>query len=129
MLMFRNAKRASCASFDTLAFKPRRSRQMMSWKYHEKRRLDEIVEFINRLGKEGWYGYIANWSPGFDSGSPYKDVPHPTHLLPYVLNYFIYREMTWQPELTLEQMRQTAASAGVALTVNSDYVAGFTRSA
>jgi hypothetical protein len=82
------------------------SRQMMSWKYHEKRRLDEVVEYINRLATEGWYGYIANWAPGFDSGSPYMDVPHPTHLLPYVLNYFVYREMTWEPALTLQQMRQ-----------------------
>jgi hypothetical protein len=26
--------------------------------------------------------------------------------MPYVLNYFVYREMTWQPALTLDQMRQ-----------------------
>jgi hypothetical protein len=82
------------------------SRRLMSWKYHEKRKLDEIVKFMNRLGNEGWYGYIANWSPGFDSGSPYNEVPHPTHLLPYVLNYFVYREMTWEPALTLQQMHQ-----------------------
>jgi hypothetical protein len=43
------------------------------------------------------HGYIMTFSPGFDSGSFYHDIPFPTDLLPYVLTHFVYREATWQP--------------------------------
>ncbi|MFB3906560.1 MAG: hypothetical protein ACE15E_24225 [Acidobacteriota bacterium] len=82
------------------------SSRMMGWKYHDMRSLEDLVSDIRRMGKEGWYGAISTFSPGFNSGSFYRDIPFPTHLLPYVLTHFLYREMTWEPAITLEEARR-----------------------
>jgi len=82
------------------------ARHIMGWKYHDKKPLDQMVSDIQRLGKEGWYGCISTFSPGFASGSFYRDIPLPTDQIPYVLTHFVHREMTWDPALTIEELRQ-----------------------
>ena len=61
---------------------------------------------ISRMGKEGWYGCISTFSPGFSSGSFHKDIPFPTDQLPYILTHFAHREMTWECTLTIEELRK-----------------------
>ena len=47
---------------------------------------------------------------GFSSGSFYREIPFPTHLLPYVLTHFLHREMTWEPAVTVDEaLRRTQA--------------------
>ena len=82
------------------------SPRVMRWEYVEKRPLEKIVQNTMRVASSGMHGYIATFSPGFDSGSFYHDVPLPTDLMPYVLNYFVYREATWHPARTVEEMKQ-----------------------
>ena len=82
------------------------SRHMMGWRYHDTKPMDELVSDISRMGKEGWYGCISTFSPGFSSGSFHKDIPFPTDQLPYILTHFAHREMTWEPALTIEELRK-----------------------
>ncbi|HXK58845.1 MAG TPA: hypothetical protein PLP42_03030 [Acidobacteriota bacterium] len=86
------------------------SPRIMGWKYHDNRPLEQLVSDIQRMGKEGWYGAISTFSPGFSSGSFYREIPFPTHLLPYVLTHFLHREMTWEPAVTVDEaLRRTQA--------------------
>ncbi|WP_428940039.1 DUF4838 domain-containing protein [Fontivita pretiosa] len=82
------------------------SAQVMRWHPYEVLRLDAMIEIANRAARTGFYGMIADFSPGFDSGSFYEQIPFPTDLLPYVLTGFMFREVTWNPTLTDEQARQ-----------------------
>jgi hypothetical protein len=82
------------------------SRQMLAWKYHDRKRLDQMVSDFNRMAKEGWYGAASVFSPGFSSGSFYNEIPLPTDQLPYVLTHFVHREATWEPALGLDPMRK-----------------------
>jgi len=81
------------------------SPKVMRWDYLDKQPLDKIVRNTMRVASSGMFGYIATFSPGFDSGSFYHDVPFPTDLLPYVLSHFAYREATWIPVRTVEEMK------------------------
>jgi hypothetical protein len=82
------------------------SKRVMRWKQHYNRPLEDLISDANRAGKEGLYGLIWSFEPGFATGSFYKETPFPTHLLPYALTAFVYREATWNPELTVAQMRE-----------------------
>ena len=76
----------------------------MRWKEYHTAPLDDIVTEANRISKEGMYGMILSFSPGFTSGSFYKDIPFPTDILPYALTGFVYREATLNPHATVEEM-------------------------
>ncbi len=78
------------------------ARKIMGWKYHDTKPLEQIVSDVHRMGREGWYGCISTFSPGFASGSFYRDIPFPTDQLPYLLTHLVHREMTWEPALTIE---------------------------
>jgi hypothetical protein len=80
------------------------SSKVMRWKEYHTAPLEDIVTEANRIGKEGMYGMILSFSPGFTSGSFYKDIPFPTDILPYALTGFVYREATWNPHVTVEEM-------------------------
>jgi hypothetical protein len=82
------------------------SRHLLSWRYHDLHPLEKLLEDIRLAGTEGWYGAISTFSPGFSTGSFYKDIPFPTDLLPYVLTHFLHREATWEPALSVEEARQ-----------------------
>ena len=81
------------------------SSRVMRWEYYDQRPLDRVVRNTMRVASSGMYGYIMTFSPGFSSGSFYHDVPFPVDLLPYVLTQFVYREATWQPARTIEEMK------------------------
>ena len=94
------------------------SKKQMKWKIWEIMPLSEQVEIANRLSKEGWFGMIADFSPGFSSGSLYGGVyggsqsklpvaiPFPVNKLPFALTYFVTREVMWDPTLTVEQVKE-----------------------
>jgi hypothetical protein len=80
------------------------SGQVIRWKEYHKIPLGEFVAETNRAAKEGWYGMLTTFSPGFGSGSFYNDIPYPTEILPYAVNSFVFREATWDPTLSAEAM-------------------------
>jgi hypothetical protein len=78
----------------------------MKWKQWYNFSLDTLVAEANRAARSDFYGLITSFEPGFASGSFYKSIPFPTDLLPYVLTGFAYREMSWEPTLSLEELKQ-----------------------
>lgn len=80
--------------------------KMMKWIYPETAPLEMIVETGRRLGREGWHGYVMNFSPGSKSGSFYHDIPLPMDLLPWSLTYFVFREIAWEPSLDGEEIQE-----------------------
>lgn len=81
------------------------SAQMLAWRYHDRTPLKQMISDFNRFGKEAWYGAVSTFSPGFSSGSLYKQVPLPTEELPYILTHFVHRELTWEPALSEQLVR------------------------
>ena len=81
------------------------SNRVMRWKLYSGLPYDEMIADANRVGTDGMYGMAIDFSPGYLSGSFYKDIPFPTEILPYVLTGFVFREATWNPALTVEEMR------------------------
>jgi hypothetical protein len=85
------------------------SQHMLAWRYHDGKPLKQMVSDFNRLGREAWYGAVSTFSPGFSSGSLYKQIPLPTDELPYVLTHFVHRELTWEPGLSEQTVRARIA--------------------
>jgi len=66
-----------------------------------------VLAAARRSADEGLFGYVPAFEPGFSSGSYYRDqIPLPTDILPYCLTGFVYREVTWEPGLMLDQLKQ-----------------------
>ena len=82
------------------------SRQVMHWSQYYAHPLDRMVTDANRIIRTGFDGAIYSFEPGFGTGSFYSQIPFPTHLLPYVLTGFVFREATWEPTLSAEAMRR-----------------------
>jgi hypothetical protein len=82
------------------------SNSIMRWRQYYNLSLEDLIRDANRTAKEGFYGLISAFEPGAGSGSFYKDIPFPTGFLPYVLTGFVFREITWEPAMTLEDMRK-----------------------
>jgi len=55
-------------------------------------------------GQKAGDGLITAFEPGAGTGDFYKDILYPTDIMPSVLTGFVWREMTWEPLLTREQM-------------------------
>ncbi len=97
---------------------PAFSRWQMKWRIWQLEPLAEQVAYAGRLAREGWYGMIADFSPGFASGSLHAPgwgerdsglpavIPFPVDRLPHVLTFFVTREVTWDPLLTVEQVKE-----------------------
>jgi hypothetical protein len=81
------------------------SKKFMHWNQDANTSLETIIGNANRAKGEGMCGLITCFSPGFDSGVFYKDIPIPTEALPHALTGFVYREATWNPDLTVDGMR------------------------
>ncbi len=82
------------------------SRQISHWDPFYRHRIEHIMHWSGRIANEGLWGYIPAFEPGFGSGSYYWDeIPLPVDVLPYTLTGFVYREMTWDPSTTLEQLK------------------------
>jgi hypothetical protein len=82
------------------------SSQVMRWHPYETLPLNVTIETANRAAGAGFHGMVFDFSPGFDSGSFYDQIPFPTGLLPHILSGFMFREMTWNPTLTPDEARQ-----------------------
>jgi hypothetical protein len=82
------------------------SKQVMRWAQWYNLPIERMVADANRAASAGFYGMITSFEPGFASGSFYREIPFPTHLLPYALTAFAYREMTWNPSLTLDELKE-----------------------
>lgn len=82
------------------------SNRVLRWKQYYNKPLEELIAEANRAQREGLYGMAIAFEPGYATGSFYKEVPFPTEILPYALTGFAFREATWEPTLTAEQMRE-----------------------
>jgi hypothetical protein len=82
------------------------SSRILRWRQYYNQSLEDLIHDTNRAAKGGFYGLINAFEPGAGSGSFYKNIPFPTGLLPYVLTGFVFREITWEPILTLEDMHK-----------------------
>lgn len=80
------------------------SKNVMHWKQYYKTPLEELIAEVSRAKKEGLYGMVFPFEFGYGTGSFYKDIPFPMEILPYALTGFVFREATWDPALTVEQM-------------------------
>jgi hypothetical protein len=80
------------------------SKKVMHWKQYYGAPLDDMIADANRIKREGMYGMSIAFEPGYGTGSFYSDIPFPTDILPYVLTGFVFREATWDPALTAQQM-------------------------
>jgi hypothetical protein len=66
-----------------------------------------VLTAAQRSADLGLSGYVPAFEPGFSSASYYQDqIPLPTDFLPYCLTGFVYREATWEPGLTLDQLKE-----------------------
>jgi hypothetical protein len=81
------------------------SNRVMRWKLYCGKPYEEMIADANRVGADGMYGMAIDFSPGYSTGSFYNEIPFPTDILPYVLTGFVFREATWNPTLTVEEMR------------------------
>jgi hypothetical protein len=80
------------------------SNRVMRWKLYCGLSYEEMIADANRVGTDGMFGMGIDFSPGFATGSFYNDIPFPTDILPYSLTGFVFREATWNPALTVEEM-------------------------
>lgn len=82
------------------------SRQVMRWRQYYGLPLDKLVMDTNRAADSAWYGLVTAFEPGAGTGSFHTRIPYPTDQLPYVMTGFVWREATWEPALSPQQMRQ-----------------------
>ncbi|HKB37795.1 MAG TPA: hypothetical protein VKD72_15215, partial [Gemmataceae bacterium] len=83
------------------------SRRISHWDPFYKMSVDAVLTAARRSADEGLAGYVPAFEPGFGTGSYYFDqVPLPMNILPYCLTGFVYREATWDPSLTLDELKQ-----------------------
>jgi hypothetical protein len=80
------------------------SKKFMHWNQDANTPLETLIGNANRAKAEGMSGLVTCFSPGFDSGVFYKQIPIPTDALPHALTGFVYREATWNPDLTVDGM-------------------------
>lgn len=86
------------------------SKRIMKWGQWYNQPLDNMVATANRAASAEFYGLITSFEPGFASGSFYKQIPYPTGLLPYALTGFAFRELTWEPTLSLDGLKKRAGA-------------------
>ena len=83
------------------------SRAIIHWDPFYVRHLDHLAHWAGRIADEGLYGYVPAFEPGFGSASYYSDeIPLPLDILPYCLTGFAYREVTWEPGITVDQLKE-----------------------
>ncbi len=83
------------------------SRAIAHWDPFYKQPLDRILIAARRAADEGLSGYVPAFEPGFDTASYYSnEIPLPVDRLPYCLTGFAYREATWEPGLTFDELKR-----------------------
>jgi hypothetical protein len=82
------------------------SHRIIHWDPFYTNRIEHIIHWARRVADDGLYGYVPAFEPGFATASYYYDeIPMPADILPYCLTGFVYREATWDPSLTMEQVK------------------------
>jgi hypothetical protein len=83
------------------------SPRISHWDQFYKEPAERILRAAARIADDGLNGYTPAFEPGFSTPSYYSDeIPYPVDRLPYVLTGFVYREATWDPALTVEELKQ-----------------------
>ena len=82
------------------------SRKLIHWDPFYTRSLNQLVLAAKRTADEGLYGYAPAFEPGFGSASYYSDqIPLPVDILPYNLTGFAFREVTWTPGISIDELK------------------------
>ena len=82
------------------------NRKVIHWDQFYVRPLDHLVHWAKRISDEGLYGFTPAFEPGFGSSSYYADqIPLPVNILPYCLTGFSFREVTWDPGITFDELK------------------------
>ena len=82
------------------------SHKVIHWDPFYVRPLDHLLHWAKRIADEGLYGYCPAFEPGFSSSSYYSDqIPLPVNILPYCLTGFAFREVTWDPGITYDELK------------------------
>jgi hypothetical protein len=83
------------------------SPRISHWDPFYKMPIASVLTAARRSADEGLAGYVPAFEPGFGTGSYYYDqIPLPMNILPYCLTGFVYREATWEPGLTLDDLKE-----------------------
>lgn len=81
------------------------SGHLMHWSQYYAHSLEKLVSDANKVAQAGWYGLITAYEPGAGTGSFYTQIPFDPDILPYALTGFVYREVTWQPTMSLGETK------------------------
>ena len=82
------------------------SPKIIHWDPFYVRPLDHLLHWARRIADEGLYGYCPAFEPGYSSSSYYsEDIPIPVNILPHCLTGFAFREVTWDPGITFDELK------------------------
>jgi hypothetical protein len=81
------------------------TRQAIHWDLLCDVPLRKLADVCRRTANEGLAGYVAAFNPGFLTADYYgQEVPYPVDRVPFNVTRFAYRELTWEPSLTHDQL-------------------------
>jgi hypothetical protein len=81
------------------------TRQAIHWDLLCDVPLRKLTDVCRRTSSEGLFGYVAAFNPGFLTADYYsQEVPYPVDRVPFNLTRFAYRELTWEPSLSPDQL-------------------------
>jgi hypothetical protein len=81
------------------------TRQAIHWDLLCDVPLGKVIDNCGRTANEGLAGYVAAFNPGFLTADYYgQEVPYPVDRVPFDVTRFVYRELTWEPSLSQDQL-------------------------
>jgi hypothetical protein len=81
------------------------TRQAIHWDLLCDVPIRKLIDVSRRTANEGLFGYVAAFNPGFLTADYYgQELPYPVDRVPFNLTRFVYRELTWEPSLTQDQL-------------------------
>jgi hypothetical protein len=83
------------------------SKRIAHWDQFYRLPVDRLLRAARLVADEGLYGYVPAFEPGFSTASYYaEEIPLPVHSLPYCLTGFAYREATWDPTISVGELKR-----------------------